>query len=68
LFRQAIDGETILTIVSGKLETIKLAKDTDVILRNIEIGGSAELYAINEESFKKRYSIEQDKTLLIVQK
>lgn len=55
LVRRAIPGETILTIVSGKLETIKTAKPTDFILRNIEIGSSAETYSIDESSFWKRY-------------
>jgi hypothetical protein len=48
--------ETILTIVSGKLETIKVARaDRDVILRNIEIGSSAEIYTIDKEKFYQRY-------------
>ena len=57
LFRKAIEGETILTIVSGKLETIKTVKSTDFILRNIEVGSSAETYSIDELSFWKRYDI-----------
>lgn len=59
LFRPSVPGETILTIVSGKLETLKTAAEKDIIIRNIEIGSSAETYIIKEEIFKNRYEITQ---------
>ena len=55
LVRPAREGETILTIVAGKLETIKKAKKKDVVIRNIEVGSSAETYIIDEEKMKLRY-------------
>lgn len=55
LYRFASEGETILTIVNGKLETIKKAGNDEVVLKNLEIGGSAEEYIIKGESFRKRY-------------
>lgn len=57
LFRIADVGESILTIVNGKLETIKTAGNYDVVLRNIVLGSSAEEYIISTESFYKRYTI-----------
>lgn len=56
LSRPAVFGETILTIVAGKLETIKTVTEISIVLRNIEIGSSAETYIISEENFKKRYT------------
>jgi len=55
LSRLAVQGETILTIVDGKLETLKVATKEDVILRNIEIGSSAETYIISKKKFEERY-------------
>jgi len=57
IYRFARQNETILTIVSGKLETIKTAdSNTDIVIRNILIGSSAETYIINETTFKQRYT------------
>jgi len=57
LWRIPEEAETVLTIVSGKLETLKTAKPhSDVIIRNIQIGSSAETYIIDKEKFEKRYS------------
>lgn len=55
LYRKAVNEETILTIVSGHLETLKKAALGDVIIRNIEIGSSAETYIISGEKFVNRY-------------
>ncbi len=41
LSRCAVPGETILSIVDGKLETMKIAPFGDVVLRNIQLGSSA---------------------------
>lgn len=62
LYRQTRMGapETVLTIVSGKLETIKTAEATDIIMRNIEIGSSAEMYIIPLEVFQKRYEMQTE--------
>lgn len=56
LYRLAKLNETILTVVSGKLETMKEAKSGDVVLINIEIGSSAERYIVDNETFHVRYS------------
>jgi len=47
--------ESVLTIVAGKLETIKQSKPGEVVVRNIVIGSSAETYIIPQETFAKRY-------------
>lgn len=49
--------ETVLTIVAGKLETIKTAVQGDVVIRNIIIGGSAETYIISADKFESRYEM-----------
>jgi hypothetical protein len=56
LYRKAIPGETVLTIVSGKLETMKTAGDNEVVIRNIELNSSAESYVIQADKFADRYS------------
>lgn len=58
LMRQADPGESILTIVAGKLETLKTAGADDIVLVNITIGSSAERYIIAREMFDKRYDLE----------
>ena len=58
LFRPAIQNETVLTIVVGKLEAIKTAGANEMILRNIELGSSAETYIIDKAVFDKRYEIQ----------
>lgn len=55
LYRKAVEGETVLTIVAGKLETLKTAKEGNIVLRNINLGGSAETYIVDEMKFKNRY-------------
>jgi len=55
LYRTAIENETVLTIVAGKLETMKTVTTDSIVLRNIEIGSSAEMYIIDREKFVKRY-------------
>jgi len=57
LARYAEPGETILTIVAGKLETLAAAKWGDVVLMNIEIGSSVERYLIAADMFQKRYEL-----------
>lgn len=60
LYRPAIPNETVLTIVDGKLETLKTCNINqvsapEVILRNIEIGSSAETYIVDKDKFDDRY-------------
>lgn len=62
LFRPAEDGEAILTIVAGKLETLSKANGESVILINLTIGGSAERYIVNRDKFNSRYDV-QDETI-----
>jgi hypothetical protein len=57
LCRTATFDETVLTVVSGKLETFKKATIGETILRNIEIGSSAETYIISKKMFEKRYVV-----------
>lgn len=65
IYRMAIPGEAIFTIVNGKLETIKIGEPTNFVLRNIEIGSSAETYIIDEKNFWKRYEIVSGVELII---
>ena len=60
LYRTATFAETVLTIVAGKLETYKTANVGDAILRNLEIGGSAETYIIDGKKFEGRYDCTQE--------
>ena len=53
--RPAEPGETILTIVAGKLETLAGAEWGDVVLMNVEVGSSVERYLIKAAMFDKRY-------------
>ncbi len=53
--RYAEAGETILTIVGGKLETLNTASFGDVVVRNVLIGSAAEQYVMTGETFAKRY-------------
>lgn len=56
LAREAVIGESVLTIVAGKLETIKRVEDLgSYVLRNIEIGSSAEMYIVAKDTYLKRY-------------
>lgn len=64
LHRIATCQETILTIVAGKLETMKKAQIGDVILRNIEVGSSAETYIISNQKFYDRYDITSESHLV----
>jgi hypothetical protein len=64
LYRPATKGETILTIVVGKLETLKKAQENEIVLRNIEIGSSAETYCIEKKIFDKRYDITEEQHLI----
>ena len=66
LFREAYKNETVLTIVSGKLETIKEANVGDIIVRNIEIGSSAETYILDPRMFDKRYDAIYEGTPLLI--
>lgn len=60
LFRDAIPDETVLTVVSGKLETLKKAVSGEIVLRNIELGSSAETYIVEKKIFDKRYLITEE--------
>lgn len=57
LARPAQPGETVITIVSGAIETIKGTQIGDWVIRNIVVGSSAEMYPISAESFNGRYTI-----------
>lgn len=63
--RIAIMGETILTIVAGKLETMKTVNEPSIVLRNIEVGSSAEMYIVPLESYNKRYYEDSGNSYLI---
>lgn len=57
IFRPAITGETILTFVAGKLETLKTVTEPGIVLRNIMAGSAAETYVIEKSKFFNRYDI-----------
>lgn len=64
LYRYADPGETILTIVDGKLETMKTVGELEVVLMNIELGSSCEQYIISLSTFLKRYVIYKEEILI----
>lgn len=64
IYRAAIENETILTMVSGELETIATAGKDDIIIKNIELGSSAETYILTKANFIARYDI-TEKTYFI---
>ena len=55
LARPVIEGELIMTIVAGKLETLHVGKGGDIVLQNIMVGSSAERYIIEPKPYSKRY-------------
>jgi hypothetical protein len=55
IFRRAVPGETVITTLGGKVETLKQAGKDDCIIQNIMPGGSAETYIIDGAKFQKRY-------------
>lgn len=65
LHRPAKVGETVLTIVSGKLETLKVAGPDEIVVRNISIGSSAEMYIMDYKTFTKRY-VEENTILYVI--
>jgi hypothetical protein len=60
LFRHCVPGESVITTCGGKVETIKKAGDHDVIIQNVQPGGSAETYIIGGAKFKERYEVQED--------
>ena len=64
LSRLACHGESILTIVDGKLETIKVATSDDVVIKNIEIGSSCETYIISKQKFLDRYEESSERHII----
>jgi len=55
-WRLSIPGETLVVICGGKIETILHSLDpTQIVVKNISIGASAEEYAIDETQFNKKY-------------
>lgn len=57
LFRGGRPGETVLTILNGRLETVNQATVDDTVVKNLNVHGFAEMYVINSEKFKQRYQI-----------
>lgn len=53
--RPVIPGETVITIVSGKVETLLKVTDDSIVIKNIEPGSSAEQYVISNAKFNSRY-------------
>ena len=66
LARPASPGETVITIVSGAIETLKGTNQGDWVIRNIVVGSSAEMYPISDESFDGRYEVLEDEAPWIV--
>lgn len=64
-FRPAGLDETVMTLVSGRLETIKKAKFGEVVIKNLELGSSAEQYIMGtKEKFMDRYD-PSDQTVFV---
>lgn len=55
LARPAMPGETVLTIVGGKVETTKATDFGDYVILNATMGASAECYAVSHDRFLDRY-------------
>ncbi len=59
LWRRPLPGETIVTTCGGTIETIRTIEtgyeNKCVVVMNIQIGTSAELYIINDDKFFPRY-------------
>ena len=55
LAREAQPGELILTVVAGKLETIKRAETGEIVIQNIMLNSSAERYVVDGKKFPSRY-------------
>lgn len=65
-YRHAIPGETVITMVSGKLETIKKAGKEEVVVRNLTVGSSAEFYIIGLDKFVSRYDVKPNVDNLLI--
>ncbi len=64
LVRPAMPGETVITLVSGKVETLVGAKKGDWVVQNVMVGTSAERYIPPGEKFHERYDV-SDKVLIL---
>lgn len=64
LDRPAGVGETVLTIVADRLETLKTAGFGHVVLMNLAVGQSAERYIVSPDMFARRYE-RRDETLFV---
>ena len=56
LYRPSVHGETIITTCGGKIETLRTCEGGEIVIQNIEVGSSAEIYVIGEKKFRKRYN------------
>lgn len=65
IVRPAEKDETIITTIDGRIETIKTASPTDVVIRNITIDSSGETYIIGWDKFKERYESTDEPSLKI---
>ena len=64
-FRPAGLQEMLCTMVSGRLETIKKAKLGEIIIKNLELGTSAEQFIMGDKAhFESRYDI-TDQTIFL---
>jgi hypothetical protein len=57
LARPVEEDELTVTIVGGRVETIKSTLPTDWVLKNINIGSSGEEWAISFDKFQERYEL-----------
>jgi peroxiredoxin len=60
LFRFAEKGEFLITVCSGTIETTQICDGTEIIVQSIQVGASAETYAMSHEKFFNRYDIKID--------
>lgn len=56
LARPAQPGETVITIVAGRIETLKPTFVGDWVIKNITVNSSAEQYPISGDKFATRYT------------
>jgi len=64
LARPAQPGETVITVVAGRIETLKPTFAGDWVIQNIMINSSAERYPISGEKFVNRYD-RSDEVLMV---
>lgn len=59
LWRPTVPGETVITAISGVIETIRTVGMGQIIIRNFDVGKTTELYVVGLNKFASRYKVEE---------